>query len=184
MLQVEKFVLKISIYILYMFMNIQYIQHNYDYRAVEKIFLVTNDEDLFECYFQDIPWSSGAVLEVFCMNFLKTQCFFVQNLCKRDFTICCHHLQISCSQCLVHRRIRCHSSSSHYRSDFHLHIKTNTLHVAIAFFNHTLIHADSLKIIRPDLPSKQPFQVLINGKKICWKFKITSLNGNNKSGNC
>lgn len=52
MLQVEKFVLKISIYILYMFMNIQYIQHNYDYRAVKKIFLVTNDEDLFECYFK------------------------------------------------------------------------------------------------------------------------------------
>ena len=95
MLQVEKFVLKISIYILYMFMNIQCIQHIYDYRAVKKFFLVTNDEDLFECYFQDIPCFSGAVLEVFCMNFLKTQCFFVQNLCKRDFTICCHHLQIS-----------------------------------------------------------------------------------------
>lgn len=56
-------------------MNIQCIQHIYDYRAVKKIFLVTNDEDLFECYFQDIPCFSGAVLEVFCMNFLKTQCF-------------------------------------------------------------------------------------------------------------
>ena len=55
MLQVEEFVLKISIYILYMFMNIQCIQHIYDYRAVKKFFLVTNDEDLFECYFQDIP---------------------------------------------------------------------------------------------------------------------------------
>ena len=41
----------------------------------KQIFLVTNDEDLFEHYFKDNSWSYGAASEVFYINFLKYQRF-------------------------------------------------------------------------------------------------------------
>ena len=128
-----------------LYLYVLYRPRDYNYWALKRFFfLITNDEDLFEHYFQDYSRSYNIAFKVFCIDSLKDQCFLVQNLYGGVFTVYCDHLQNPHSQRLVHHCTRRRSRSSHSWSDFHLHMKINASHIAIKFFNHTPLSAESL----------------------------------------